>query len=91
MEFPIERSTIMIPWGLPIPQGEFEVSLLTEWSAVPGNKGAEGCSHACSHVTTSCSHDDRAASDATTMILGGQKVECDTPVWHLMHEVIRAW
>jgi hypothetical protein len=90
-EFPAERSTIMIPEGMPIPDGEFEVNVITEWHA-GDNKGAPGCTHTCSHVSTSCSH-KRAGVDGCggEMILGGQKVERGTPVWQLVHAVTEAW
>ena len=55
-EFPEERSTIMIPNGMPTPQREYEISVSTEWHADPKDDDEE-CSHCfhCSHCSH-CSH-----------------------------------
>ncbi|KAI8716984.1 hypothetical protein NCS52_00993400 [Fusarium sp. LHS14.1] len=91
-EFPAERSTVMIPEGLPVPEGAFDVNITTEWGADAENKGAPGCSHTCSHVNTSCSHGNKQDSGCgAEMVLGGQIVKPETPVWRFMNAVIEVW
>ncbi|KAM5379493.1 hypothetical protein ACJZ2D_004001 [Fusarium nematophilum] len=81
-----------VPEGLPIPNVEFDINIITEWDADPGNKGASGCSHACSHVnTTCCNHEGRSLNGCgAEVILGGERVEPGTPVWSLMQGIAEA-
>lgn len=91
-EFPAERSTIMIPEGLPSPVGEFDISITTEWNAAPGNKGAASCCHhfnnSCNHCSHETSHVDGCGAE---MVLGGQKIDPGTPVWRLVHAITEVW
>jgi hypothetical protein len=88
-ELPSKRSTIMIPEGMPTPDGEYDVEVVTEWSSKP-NVGKKGCSH-CWHNVKSCSHKSLngnfGSPEEVDIYLGAQKVEPGTPVWSIVTAV----
>lgn len=93
-EFTAKRSTIMIPKGLPVPQGHFDITLATEWNSNSAVNGFDSCSHGlswCSHCSH-CYHTDddhnpgRRHSDMD-FYLGGIKVEAGTPVHSIVETV----
>lgn len=55
-EFPCERSTLIIPKGMPIPEGEFGISVNTEWGAKGSSDGLGDPQGRCSDHDPSCTH-----------------------------------
>jgi len=80
-EFPSKRSTIMIPEGMPIPDGKYDLNVVTEWGFLPTKRDCYHCGHICWH----CVHVD---SHETGVYLGAQKVEPGTPIWGIVNAVI---
>jgi len=84
-EFPEDRSTIMIPKGLPTPEGEYEFSVETEFHADPKEDGNE-CSH--TRVCIHCSHPRTSAGELS---VGAQRVEPGTPFHGFFNAVVEVW
>lgn len=75
----------MIPKGSPKPEGEYELSVETEFHANP-NDDDEGCSHTsqCAHCRHSTKHDEG-------LYVGGRKVESGTPFHGFYNAVVEVW
>jgi hypothetical protein len=89
-EFPAQKSTILIPEGLPMLVDESKGRTATEWYADPSYIGAPSCLVHCVNATHAKKPKDSDGCDGE-MILGGQRVEPGTPVWHLISVVIGVW
>jgi len=90
-EFPLKRSTITIPEGLPVPdENDSEsYSVITEWS--PGKTSLDGCSHSM-QVCTHCKHKKgHATLGDDHFTLGGRVLLPGSPVHDLVAAVVEAW
>ncbi|POR34356.1 Uncharacterized protein TPAR_05453 [Tolypocladium paradoxum] len=100
-EFHQKRSTIMLQDGMPMPKGDFDCSVSTEWNAIMTNDGTRTCKHktTCRHGSTVCNHCKHCNRHevagncgigddgfATGFYLGGQKVVPGTPI----HDIVSA-
>jgi hypothetical protein len=92
-EFRDNRTTIIIPDGMPIPDGidpDSESNIVTEWGAMdldgpPLQRVCVICVHTCvSHPTNELQKD-------TEIYLGGQKIAFGSPVYTIVNMVIEAW
>jgi len=85
-EFLGDRRTIMIPKGLPTPEGEYEFTVETEFHANPEDDD-EGCSHTsvrnCTHCTHSVTHRE--------LCVGGRQVRPGTPFHNFFSAVVEVW
>lgn len=85
-EYPEKRSTVMIPEGLPRPEGDFAFEVTTEWGG--DSQPVEQPSLICSHPVQSCSHTRKFDSaEDLKFYLGPQKIEPGTPVWAILSAV----
>lgn len=89
-EYPDKRSTVMIPEGMPTPEGKFDFQVITEWGSDLG--ACYGKCYHCGHQVT-CDHCDHYAMEGHSepedmkFYLGPQKIEPGTPVWAIMSAV----
>jgi hypothetical protein len=90
-EFPDKRGTVMIPEGVPLPEGDYEISVATEWYAKHDDDcyGLAYCRH-CTFPHSFChhchQHNSGAMSSDREFYLGGKKVEPGSPV----HSIVAA-
>lgn len=84
-EFPEDRSTIMIPKGLPTPEGEYELSVETEFHA-----DLKDDDQVCSH-TRNCTHCSHPRKKAGELFVGELQVESGTPFHTFLTAVLEAW
>lgn len=103
-EFVLETSlgTIMFPDGMPMPDGESDYSVTTEWTAI-FNELPRTCKHTttCRHGRTTCKHckhcnnhpDESAVNygNETGFCLGGQKTLPGTPVHDIVDRIVAAF
>jgi hypothetical protein len=101
-ELHVKRGTIMFPDGMPMPDGDGDYSVTTEWKAIV-NELPRTCKHSttCSHGRTTCKHckhcarhDDESFvnyDNQTGFCLGGQKVLPGTPVHDIVNRIIAAF
>ncbi|KAI7782238.1 hypothetical protein LA080_013784 [Diaporthe eres] len=97
-ELHAKRGTIMFPDGMPMPDGESDYSVATEWRAI-FNVLPRTCKHTttCRHGRTTCkhckhcsSHPDESAvnyGNETGFCLGGQKILPGTPVHDIVDRI----
>ncbi|KAH7119440.1 hypothetical protein B0J13DRAFT_599698 [Dactylonectria estremocensis] len=97
-----KRGAIMFPDGMPMPDGDSDYSVTTEWKAI-FNELPRTCKHTttCRHGRTTCkrckhcnSHPDESDvnySDETGFCLGGQKILPGTPVHDIVDRIIAAF
>ena len=86
-EFPEDRGTIMIPKGLPTPEGEYEFTVETEFHANPRDDD-EGCSHANTTTCMYCSHSYKSGGE---LCVDGRRVEPGTPFHSLFSAAVEVW
>ncbi|KAG6049275.1 hypothetical protein E4U39_006262 [Claviceps sp. Clav50 group G5] len=101
-ELHAKRGTIMFPDGMPMPDGDGDYSVTTEWKAIL-NQLPRTCKHSttCWHGQSTCKHckhcnrhpDQTAFNDIneTGICLGGQKILPGTPVHDIVGQVIAAF
>ncbi|KAK9436813.1 hypothetical protein VB005_11628 [Metarhizium brunneum] len=101
-ELHAKRGTIMFPDGMPMPDGESDYSVTTEWKAI-FNELPRTCKHTttCRHGRTTCkhckhcnSHPDESVvnyGNETGFCLGGQKILPGTPVHDIVDRIIAAF
>ncbi|KAK8119578.1 uncharacterized protein PG998_004204 [Apiospora kogelbergensis] len=100
-ELHAKRGTIMFPDGMPMPDGESDYSVTTEWKAI-FNELPKTCKHytTCRHGRTTCkhckhcnSHDEghTNSGNETGFCLGGQKTLPGTPIHDIVDRVIAAF
>ncbi|KAK1948826.1 hypothetical protein LY78DRAFT_664697 [Colletotrichum sublineola] len=97
-----KRGTIMFPDGMPMPDGESDYSVTTEWKAI-FNEVPRTCKHSttCRHGRTTCkhckhcsSHPDESIANSgneTGFCLGRQKILPGTPVHDIVDRIIAAF
>ena len=98
-ELHAKRGTIMFPDGMPMPDGDSEYSVTTEWKAI-FNELPRTCKHntTCRHGQSTCKHCKHCNSHATASFanyddeigfcLGGQRVLPGTPVHDIVHRIV---
>lgn len=85
-EYPDKRSTVMIPEGLPRPEGDLAFQVTTEWGG--DSQPLEQLSFACGHSVQSCGHTRKLDSEEDlNYYLGPQRIEPGTPVWAILSAV----
>ncbi|VUC26775.1 unnamed protein product [Clonostachys rosea] len=97
-EFHAQRGTIMFPDGMPMPGGQSDLSVTTEWKAIL-KQLPRNCKHSttCAHGATRCKHcrhctrHDGVESDELGYCLGGQNILPGSPVYDIVHQVIHAF
>ncbi|KAI0533707.1 hypothetical protein GGR58DRAFT_485645 [Xylaria digitata] len=101
-ELHAKRGTIMFPDGMPMPDGESDISVNTEWKAI-FNELPRTCKHTttCSHGRRTCKHCKHCNNHPTDsgvcygeeigFCLGGQKVLPGTAVHDIVDQVIAAF
>ncbi|KAI0403528.1 hypothetical protein F4802DRAFT_599123 [Xylaria palmicola] len=101
-ELHAQRGTIMFPDGMPMPDGESDYSVTTEWKAI-SNELPRTCKHTttCRHGRTTCKHCKHCNlhpsesvvnyGNETDFCLGGQKILPGTPVHDIIDRVIAAF
>ncbi|KAL1848330.1 hypothetical protein Daus18300_013656 [Diaporthe australafricana] len=101
-ELHAKRGTIMFPNGMPMPDGESDYSVTTEWKAIL-NELPRTCKHTttCRHGRSTCKHCKHCNShpdeslvnddDETGVCLGGQKILPGTPVHAIVDRIIAAF
>lgn len=101
-ELHAKRGTIMFPDGMPMPDGESDYSVATEWKAIM-NELPRTCKHTttCRHGRTTCkhckhcnSHPDESIVNCgqdTGLCLGGQKILPGTPVHDIVDRIIASF
>ncbi|KAM5361948.1 hypothetical protein ACJA88_014257 [Fusarium oxysporum] len=101
-ELHAKRGTIMFPDGIPMPEGDSDYSVTTEWKAI-FNELPRTCKHTttCRHGRTTCkhcrhcnSHPDESyvnSSNETGFCLGGQRILPGTPVHDIVDRIIAAF
>ena len=100
-ELHAKRGTIMFPDNMPMPSGESDYSVTTEWKAI-FNELLKTCKHmtTCRHGRSTCrhcrhcnSHDgtDVWGGDGTGFCLGGQKILPGSPVHDIVGRIIAAF
>lgn len=97
-ELHAKRGTIMFPDGMPMPDGESDYSVTTEWKAI-FNELPRTCKHGttCRHGSSMCKHCRHCtnhaidAGDETDLCLGGQKLLPGTPVHDVVGQIIAAF
>ncbi|OTA54013.1 hypothetical protein K449DRAFT_389539 [Hypoxylon sp. EC38] len=97
-----KRGTIMFPDGMPMPDGNSDYSVTTEWKAIL-NELPRTCKHTttCRHGRTTCkhckhcnSHPDESvenSGDAAGFCLGGQKIVPGTSIHDIVGQIITAF
>lgn len=94
-EFEEHRRTIMVPEGLPTPQGHFDVVVNTEFHTDSMND-MEACRHTsrktCAHCRH-CQHGKKKAEDPGTekLIIGGELIEPGSAFHNFYHAVREVW
>jgi len=97
-EFRDKRSTIVFPDGMPIPEGidyDSDSNVVTEWGA----KDLDGIETPilrrwCASCQRNCNHSKGKAGNLpkeSEVYLGGQKIECGSPVYTIVNTVIKVW
>lgn len=100
-ELHAKRGTIVFPDGMPMPDGESDYSVTTEWKAI-FNELPKTCKHSttCRHGRTTCkhckhcnSHDEGHVNSGNEagFCLGGQKTLPGTPIHDIVDRVIAAF
>ncbi|KAI0098050.1 hypothetical protein GGR51DRAFT_552715 [Nemania sp. FL0031] len=97
-----KRGTIMFPDGMPMPDGECDLSVTTEWKAI-FNELPRTCKHTttCGHGRSRCKHcnhcnnhpDDNVVNfgNEAGFCLGGQKILPGTPVHDIVDRIVAAF
>lgn len=83
-EYPDKRCTVMIPEGLPRPEGDLTFQVDTEWAG-----SSQPLSFSCGHTSWTCGHNSKQDSEEKdlTCFLGPQKIKPGTPVWAILSAV----
>ncbi|KAJ8069936.1 hypothetical protein OCU04_000344 [Sclerotinia nivalis] len=97
-ELRTKRGTIMFPDGMPMPDGDSDYSVTTEWRAIL-NELPKRCKHytTCSHGATKCAHckhcnaHQSAYDSEPGFCLGGQKIMPGTSVYNIVDQIISAF
>ncbi len=91
LKFPEQRSNIIIPQGMPIPHGEFDVNVVTEWDAGTGGEDRDPRCRHCTHCEH-CGHIDQLRnSEEAGLHFGEAKIEPGTSVYDLITGVMKVW
>jgi len=83
-EFPEDRRTIMIPSGFPTPDGEYELTVPTEFH--PDLMDSNTCSH-----TRQCTHCSHPVKKSGELHVGGRQVLPGTPFHDFFTAVVEVW
>lgn len=98
-----KRSTIMLQEGMPMPNGEFDHTVSTEWNAIMTHKKCKHCSvcsycrHGTGRIHGHCKHWENYAANGNCGIgddgheagfyLGGQRVVPGTPIFEVVNAI----
>lgn len=85
-EFLEDRRTMMIPKGLPTPEGEYEINVETEFHADPEDDD-EACRHTSTSTCAHCSH----RFENGELSVGGRQVEPGTPFHRFFKAAVEVW
>ena len=101
-EFHQKRSTIMLQKGMPMPNGDFDYTVSTEWNAILADDDTKTCKHktTCRHGNSTCNHCRHCANhdveyncsiDGDSLdagfCLGGQRVTPGTPIFEVVNAI----
>lgn len=97
-EMHAKRGTIMFSGGMPMPDGESDFSVTTEWKAIL-HELPRNCKHTttCAHGSTKCKHcrhctrHDAVTDDGMDYCVGGNKVLPGTPVYDIVQHIVTAF
>jgi len=101
-ELHAKRGTIMFPDGMPMPDGDSDFSVITEWKAI-FNELPRTCKHStiCRHGRSTCKHcrhcnahpHENVANydNESGFCLGGQKILPGSPVHDIVDRIITAF
>lgn len=101
-ELHTKRGTIMFPDGMPMPNGDSDYSVTTEWKAI-FNELPRTCKHTttCRHGSSTCKHCKHCNNhpsenltnygDETGFCLGGQRIMPGTQVYDVVDRIIAAF
>lgn len=94
-EFEEHRRTIMVPEGLPTPQGHFDVVVNTEFHTDP-ESDMEACRHTSKNVCAHCKHCRHGKKrtgepGVEELIVGGELVEPGSAFHDFYHAVRKVW
>ncbi|OTA93922.1 hypothetical protein M434DRAFT_11151 [Hypoxylon sp. CO27-5] len=90
-ELHAKRGTIMFPDGMPMPDGDSDYIVTTEWKAIL-NKFPRYCRHGqCAHCRGHRYRSVEDYGDEAGFYLGGQKILPGTPVYDIVDQIITAF
>jgi len=101
-EFHEKRGTIMLQDGMPMPEGDSDLTVSTEWKKLIGDVWPRDCKHTktCRHGPTTCKHCthckthdvqecgiDKEGSCTEAFCLGGQRVLPGTSLFEIVNTI----
>ncbi|KAL3457431.1 hypothetical protein BJX64DRAFT_293110 [Aspergillus heterothallicus] len=86
IEFAEDRRTIMIPRGFPTPDGDYELTIETEFHADPKDDDNQ-CGH--TRQCTHCSQPSKGHGGG--LFVGGRQVDPEAPFYSFFNAVVEVW